>query len=458
MKAKKVVALAVAGLATIGGLATNDVTAGVITPRLTLEIPGDCLRVELWMRDLDSQLVTGFQAFLEFDPAFLNFDDQQSGYNDVLLSQHISTMDTALVAPGQLNLDGSDPTNVGTSDDMLLATLVFTAKQGFGPTTVGFRVFGPFVSELSYLGVPILTDLVGTPPCAVVGPCFGVNNVVIQLVPGAGDDRLIKKVEIKGTWHPALPIDLAVDDVTYTIDDGHGQMYSFFIPAGSFETDGDPEEQKFRFDSPPGSEFDIEAKFDFRECEFEIKVRLAKNNPKGITGTNLTIGLQAGANVGQEVVEMEEHRKHLEHKKHPKLDCCEPDGDDWCASGKPRVLTMRYTGDGCDATSHSQDSGKVSCEGDPTFEPVVYILAIDRDDPDNRRVKIWFDDMVALGETFDVDAANAGASRLKGGTFVHVYDLGGTLLQTVGFHTSCSQPLNQDDQFGSLLLLDFIPE
>jgi len=28
----------------------------------------------------------------------------------------------------------------------------------------------------------------------------------------------------------------------------------------------------------------------------------------------------------------------------------------------------------------------------------------------------------------------------------------------VKFHTSCSQPLNQGDQFGSLVLEDFIPE
>lgn len=139
---------------------------------MSLEIPGeDCLgnliTIEFWMRDLASQPATGFQAFLEFDPNFLNFDDQQSSYNSDIFSLHITNMDHTLVSPGQLNLDGADPTNVGTANDMLLATLIFTAMN-CGPATIGFRAFGPFVSELSFEGVPIPTHLIDTPPCE---PC-----------------------------------------------------------------------------------------------------------------------------------------------------------------------------------------------------------------------------------------------------------------------------------------------
>jgi hypothetical protein len=41
---------------------------------------------------------------------------------------------------------------------------------------------------------------------------------------------------------------------------------------------------------------------------------------------------------------------------------------------------------------------------------------------------------------------------------VHILDEQGQTLQTVKFHTSCSQPLNVGDQFGSLLLDDFVAE
>ena len=69
--------------------------------------------------------------------------------------------------------------------------------------------------------------------------------------------------------------------------------------------------------------------------------------------------------------------------------------------------------------------------------------------------KEFFDGTVALNTTFVADSANAGAGRLSSNTFVHIYDLSGNLLQTVGFHTSCSQPLFTGDQFGSILLTDF---
>jgi hypothetical protein len=36
--------------------------------------------------------------------------------------------------------------------------------------------------------------------------------------------------------------------------------------------------------------------------------------------------------------------------------------------------------------------------------------------------------------------------------------LGGTLLQSVGFHTSCSQPLAVGNQFGSVLITTYTPE
>ncbi len=126
-------------------------------------------------------------------------------------------------------------------------------------------------------------------------------------------------------------------------------------------------------------------------------------------------------------------------------DCC----DEW---DDIELLTMTYTGQDCSATNHHQDPGKVSCEGDPAGEPSVIIRASDKQNPNDPKAKVWFEDIVDLGGSFDIDAANAGQGKLRTNTWVHVFDLAGTLLQQVQFHTSCSQPVVEGDQFGSLRL------
>ena len=129
-----------------------------------------------------------------------------------------------------------------------------------------------------------------------------------------------------------------------------------------------------------------------------------------------------------------------------------------CADGKPQVLMMIYTGEDCSATSHTQDPDKVSCDGDPSFTGPVRIRATDKENPFDSKAKVWFDDDVALNELFGIDATNAGEIKLKAATFVTIWGGTGTVLQTLEFHTSCSQPLNVGDQFGSLILDQFIPE
>ena len=145
------------------------------------------------------------------------------------------------------------------------------------------------------------------------------------------------------------------------------------------------------------------------------------------------------------------------------IDACTPEGGpvegQFCAGGaKPKSLVMQYTGAGCSATQHSQDPGKVFCEGDVNFEPIVRIRASDKADPNDGNARVWHDDLVVLAQNFGIDATNAGKTKLKSSTWVHVFDLSGVLLQTVQFHTSCSQPLNEGDRFGGLTLLDFIAE
>ena len=50
----------------------------------------------------------------------------------------------------------------------------------------------------------------------------------------------------------------------------------------------------------------------------------------------------------------------------------------------------------------------------------------------------------------------AGEKKLKAVTYVSIFDRDDHLLQTVEFHTSCSQPLSEGDQFGSLVLGGFV--
>jgi hypothetical protein len=153
--------------------------------------------------------------------------------------------------------------------------------------------------------------------------CFGVNHLRIAISSGkkAKDKAKGSDIDVKGTFTPTVPIDLSVDDVMYFIDDGEGNVLDFLIPAGSFKPEGKPEHQKYKYDSPKKAKPEIKAKFDFGKCMFELKTW---NIPEAseISGTMLTVGLQSGVNIGEEVLETQVKEKHLEYKKKPKLDCC----------------------------------------------------------------------------------------------------------------------------------------
>ena len=117
---------------------------------------------------------------------------------------------------------------------------------------------------------------------------------------------------------------------------------------------------------------------------------------------------------------------------------------------------MLYTGD--NVQNHQQDPRKVDVEGDPEFEPEVHIIAADKKFEDLHKAKIYFEGDVNLGETFSIDATQAGRTKLRSNTYVHIFDLEGGLLQTIKFHTSCSQPLPLGDEYGGIQLVGFIGE
>jgi hypothetical protein len=129
-------------------------------------------------------------------------------------------------------------------------------------------------------------------------------------------------------------------------------------------------------------------------------------------------------------------------------------GEDVCASGPPKTLTLKYTGDSCAATAHHQDPSGVGCSGDPMDKTPVKILISDKSTPSAKRAKIFFNGFVTLNEEFLFDSAAAGASKIPPNSYFF-NDLNGVRVQTVNIHTSCSQPLFEGDQFGSILITGF---
>ena len=127
-------------------------------------------------------------------------------------------------------------------------------------------------------------------------------------------------------------------------------------------------------------------------------------------------------------------------------------GTDVCETyDKPQILTMLYTGD--NVNDNAQDPSKVVITGNPMFADPVLIIASEKE---NGGGKVYFNGQVNLGETFVIDAKLAGDSELRAETYVTIYDLNGNVLQSIKFHTSCSQPLALGDQFGAIELVAFV--
>ena len=134
-----------------------------------------------------------------------------------------------------------------------------------------------------------------------------------------------------------------------------------------------------------------------------------------------------------------------------------------CNGGrKAAKLTMQYTGL-ANAGSNSQGAGKVDVSGDPGGASPVYVEATDKDPSKHgadANEKFWFTGPVVVGGTFVIDSANGASTNLKATTYVYIYDNSTdlNLLQTIEFHTSCSQDLFLGDGFGTLLLTQFVDE
>lgn len=167
-----------------GFAVTNIEVEGVVTAGSSLSLEGvDCqddvfpgqpghqVAIDLWMRDVEVPGATGFQAFVEFDVANLDFRDDLSSYTGGPFSLHILNFGSAPPfnvewSAGRIRLDGSNaPLDPPTAGDAKLATLVFDVLDECATTDLGFGGYPAppaFFSELSRFGVPLATGLVGT--------------------------------------------------------------------------------------------------------------------------------------------------------------------------------------------------------------------------------------------------------------------------------------------------------
>ncbi len=125
-----------------------------------------------------------------------------------------------------------------------------------------------------------------------------------------------------------------------------------------------------------------------------------------------------------------------------------------CADGKPKALVFEYTGESCAASDNDQGD-KAKCSGDPNGASPVKVTCTSKDcTGSNPKIVVTpSGESVKVGDTVKIDAV--GRSTLHSNTKLTL-STGGSTVQTLEIHTSCSQPLVVGDQFGSLLLVEFI--
>ena len=214
-------------------------------------------------------------------------------------------------------------------------------------------------------------------------------------------------------------------------------VFDAFVGAGaSFTFFGDKTDGKFE-------ENDLKVYFDGQLQDQTIHVSCSQPINPGVVFANLELKVLASAS--------KDNQNNICPLPPPQVGIS-------CDDGKPQKLVMLNTGEDCSATSHSQDPSKVSCSNYLPFPVSVFIKAGEKENPFDPAAGKWFAGSVSLGDTFTIDATKGGSSKLASNTWVHALDDDDNVVQSVLFHTSCSQPLMVGNQFGAFRLDQFIPE
>ncbi len=132
----------------------------------------------------------------------------------------------------------------------------------------------------------------------------------------------------------------------------------------------------------------------------------------------------------------------------------EPDTNSACCNGRPTQLTMVYTGADCDLSANSQGDRFVCDQFVADLPASVYLVA---SRSDNCTQEVYFEGNVSIGDEYVIDSSVIGRSEFAADTSICIFDVqGGTLLQKVKFHTSCSRPLLFGDGFGGSMVVDSV--
>ncbi|MDH3651936.1 MAG: hypothetical protein OEQ53_19780, partial [Saprospiraceae bacterium] len=134
---------------------------------------------------------------------------------------------------------------------------------------------------------------------------------------------------------------------------------------------------------------------------------------------------------------------------------------DCCPVGGSRlwIMDFQYVAERCDSSDNGQSQISVICTDH--FLPLptaAYIVA--KDAQGSQRGYVWFEGLVAIGDYYQVNALThtnlPENKRIIGPSLtLEVWSdipppLGsGILMQTITFHTSCSQPITAGDQYGA---------
>jgi len=120
--------------------------------------------------------------------------------------------------------------------------------------------------------------------------------------------------------------------------------------------------------------------------------------------------------------------------------------------GRPWVITFLYNGGGCGQSDNLQPRQKFDCSdvdsaGPPTNAgETSYITAVPRG---GNLETVFFAGTVPVGEKYTLNADEV-YDKLAADMTITIYDReGGSLLQIVDLHLSCSQPLILFDKFGA---------
>lgn len=126
-----------------------------------------------------------------------------------------------------------------------------------------------------------------------------------------------------------------------------------------------------------------------------------------------------------------------------------PDGSDpgncsLICGDKPIELTLRYDGD--DDSDHGQSGNEVIISPEVVASyPADATIKVYGHNKKNAQLLGTFE--VPIGEIFSVSGPR---KRIPPRLTFAIYNDAGALIQTVAFHTSCSQPLGAGDEFGAI--------